>query len=133
SGAKNRKASANAERRVPSRATNTESPLRPRTMSAMTRASKPSGAPTRSRRPGSSATRRISAALTGREPSAANVVASRGVNFQTEGFDLVHSVGVVGRRRRQGSDDPGIDVLIGLIEQRLEPVELSGREGRDVS
>src|SRR5690242_14097109 len=130
--AKKRKAPSNAERRAASRATNTDRPLRARTTSAMTRASKPSGAPTRSRRPGSSATRRIWAALTGREASSAKVGAPFGVGFVPERLQTVHQLAGKRRRRFGAAEDPAPKVLIGLIQEGLEPVELGRREAGDM-
>src|SRR5262249_22022410 len=127
--AKKRKASTKAESRAPSRATNTARALRALTMSAITSASNPSGAPTRSRRPGSSVTRRICAAE-GRFPSA--ISAARSVSFDSERLEFVHQRSVELGRRGGALQDPAIEVLVGLLQQALEPVELGLGESGDV-
>src|SRR5262249_30874134 len=103
------------------------------TMSAMTSASKPSGAPTKSSRPGSAATRRNSAAVIGRTlASSATGVASLRVNFQPKRLDLVQQVAFELGRRPQESDDPAVEILVGLVEQALELVELGLAHALDV-
>src|SRR4051812_36104157 len=101
----------------------------------MTRASKPSGAPTRSRRPGSSATRRICAAEAGRLPSA--IAGAPGidalVSFIPERPELAHQFTVVRRRRVGPLEDPAIDVVVVFLEQRLEQVELGLAEARNMA
>ena len=95
-------------------------------MSAMTMASKPSGAPTRSNRPGSSAMRRIWAPLGGREPSAAMVRSPRLERVEAELLEHPHDIAVEFRRCRRLLDDPGVEIGVRLIEQAFERLNLLG-------
>eukprot|EP01035_Chromulina_nebulosa_P002228 gene2228-3007_t len=87
-------------------------------MSAMTRASKPSGAPVSSSRPSAFATYFRSA--TGRTSGRVERL-QQGENL---GIDMVGD--------RSLAEVPVVDVLVGLIHQRLEGVELGGGHARDV-
>src|SRR5690606_31070570 len=109
--------------RAVSRATNIVRPLRARTMSAITRASKPSGAPIRSSRPGSSTMRFICDREGGRTSSAITPF-PRLVGVEAELLQARHHGAVEFRRRRPALDDPLVEVLVGLFEQALELVQL---------
>src|SRR5215217_7351021 len=128
SGAKKLIASMKALARPPSRATKAVTPPRARAMSAMTRASKPSGAPVRSRRPSSLATFFSSWAL-GPSPSRATAGRSLG---RVEGFEQGHDFVVELRRDRLAAEEPLVDVVVYLVHQRLEQVELGVGEGRGI-
>src|SRR6202008_3851873 len=83
---------------------------------------------------GSSATRRIWARASGRLPSAIGLALRRNalVSLVAEGLELVHQRSVELGRGRLSLQDPPREVLVGVLQQRLEPVECGRDERRDM-
>src|ERR1700760_3962405 len=108
SSAKNFSPSAKAAARGASRAMKAFSPPRMRSTSAMIRASKPSGAPTRSSRPGAGAMRFRSVDWDKRVPLGAAVGAEGRMGEEAEGSEQVHHFAFELFGGRFAPDDPGV-------------------------